>query len=140
MKSLLQTLNRTNISPPPIWLMRQAGRHLKEYNDLRSQAKTFLDLCYSPDMAVEATLQPVLRYGMDAAILFSDILVIPDALGQHVSFVPGQGPQLQPLVGRADIDQLDTSNLHAHLAPIYETIRRLKPRLPESVTLIGFAL
>ncbi len=139
MKSLLQTLNGTTNSPPPIWLMRQAGRHLKEYKDLRSQAKTFLDFCYSPDMAVEATLQPIRRYGMDAAILFSDILVIPDALGQHVSFIPGQGPLLRALNGRGDIDQLDPSNLHAHLAPIYEAIRRLRTQLPETTALIGFA-
>ncbi len=139
MKSLLQTLNGTSISPPPIWLMRQAGRHLKEYLDLRSQAGTFLDFCYSPDLAVEATLQPVRRYGMDAAILFSDILVIPDALGQSISFIPGQGPCLSPLNGRTGIDQLNPTNLHKHLAPVYESIRRLKTLLPKTTTLIGFA-
>ncbi len=139
MKTILQTLNGTPISPPPIWLMRQAGRHLEEYLNLRSRADTFLDFCYSPDMAVEATLQPIRRYGMDAAILFSDILVIPDALGQRVSFVPGQGPQLAPLNGRASIKQLDPTNLHDHLAPVYESIRRLKTLLPEATALIGFA-
>ena len=110
-----------------IWLMRQAGRHLNEYQDLRSQADTFLDFCYSADMAVEATLQPVRGYGMDAAILFSDILVIPDSLGQNVSFVPGQGPRLAPLNGRNGIDKLDPpTKLHTHLAPIYGSLRRLK--------------
>ncbi|MBN07549.1 MAG: uroporphyrinogen decarboxylase [Rhodospirillaceae bacterium] len=139
MKSLLQTLNGKIISPPPVWLMRQAGRHLPEYLNLRSQTDSFLDFCYSPDMAVEATLQPILRYGMDAAILFSDILVIPDALGQRVSFIPGHGPRLEPLDGRADINRLDPSNLHAHLAPVYAAIRRIRTRLPKTTTLIGFA-
>lgn len=139
MKSLLQALTGTPVSPPPIWLMRQAGRHLKEYQDLRSQADTFLDFCYSSDMAVEATLQPVRRYGTDAAILFSDILVIPDALGQSVSFIPGEGPRLLPLDGRTGIDRLNPANLHAHLAPVYESIRRLKMLLPDTTALIGFA-
>ncbi len=139
MKSLLQTLKGATISPPPIWLMRQAGRHLREYRDLRLHANTFLDFCYSPDMAVEATLQPVRRYGVDAAILFSDILVVPDALGQNVSFISGMGPRLEPLDGRTAIDRLDTTNLHAHLAPIYESIRRLRTQLSETTTLIGFA-
>ena len=113
MKSLLQTLNGKVISPPPVWLMRQAGKAFAGIQQFTiSRAKTFLDFCYSPDMAVEATLQPVLRYGMDAAILFSDILVIPDALGQQVSFHSRSWPQLQPLNGRADINHLDPSNLH----------------------------
>ena len=98
-----------------------------------------MDFCYSPDLAVEATLQPVRRYGMDAAILFSDILVIPDALGQSISFIPGQGPCLSPLNGRTGIDQLNPTNLHKHLAPVYESIRRLKTLLPKTTTLIGFA-
>ena len=139
MKPLLQVLARTPLSPPPIWLMRQAGRHLEEYRKLRSQAETFLDLCYTPDMAVEATLQPIRRYGMDAAILFSDILVIPDALGQKVSFVTGEGPKLPPLENRAGIDQLNPSNLHDRLTPVYETVNRLSQELPSTTTLIGFA-
>jgi len=139
MKPLLQTLAGNSVSPPPIWLMRQAGRHLEEYKALRSKAETFLDFCYTPDMAVEATLQPIRRYGMDAAILFSDILVIPDALGQNVSFVPGEGPKLPPLNGRSDIDRLDLSNLHDHLSPVYETVGRLSQELPRETALIGFA-
>ena len=85
------------LSPPPIWLMRQAGRYLPEYRALRAKAGSFLDLCYAPDMAAEVTLQPIRRYGFDAAILFSDILVVPDALGQKVEFVEGEGPRLEPV-------------------------------------------
>ena len=85
------------LSPPPIWLMRQAGRYLPEYRALRAKAGSFLDLCYAPGMAAEVTLQPIRRYGFDAAILFSDILVVPDALGQKVEFVEGEGPRLEPI-------------------------------------------
>ena len=138
-KPILQALNGKSISPPPVWLMRQAGRHLREYKELRLSTNNFLDLCYSPDLAVEATLQPIHRYEMDAAILFSDILVIPDALGQKVSFINGKGPKLKPIKERVEIDRLDISNLHIHLSPVYETIRQVCKKLPKQTTLIGFA-
>src|SRR5579862_4350692 len=95
--SLERAFNRLPNTVPPIWLMRQAGRYLPEYRELRGQAETFLDFCYTPRLAVEATLQPIRRFGFDAAILFSDILVIPDALGQTVSFESGEGPRLDPI-------------------------------------------
>ena len=97
MKTLLRVFTSENIVPPPIWLMRQAGRHLEEYRILRTNAENFLSFCYTPDLAVEATLQPIRRYGLDGAILFSDILVVPDGLGQEVSFVDGDGPKLTPI-------------------------------------------
>ena len=96
-KRFLQALQGETLSPPPMWLMRQAGRYLPEYREIRSNAKNFLHFCYTPDLAVEVTLQPLRRYAFDAAILFSEILVIPDALGQNVEFVTGQGPQLEPI-------------------------------------------
>ncbi|MDQ0313729.1 uroporphyrinogen decarboxylase [Amorphus orientalis] len=125
-------------SPPPIWLMRQAGRYLPEYRELRSQSKGFLDFCYSPDLASEATLQPIRRFGFDAAIIFSDILVIPDALGQPVRFEEGVGPRLDPLALDA-LDDLDPGRLSTHLAPVYEAISRTRRALPGDTSLIGFA-
>jgi len=127
------------VARPPIWLMRQAGRYLPEYRALRQQAKSFLELCYTPDLAAEITLQPVRRYGMDAAILFSDILVITDALGGSVEFVEGQGPQLIPFRERADLARLSLADLPGHLEPVYATLRRLRRQLPPEVALIGFA-
>ena len=138
-KSLLKTLNGERQPAPPVWMMRQAGRHLAEYLELRKKAKNFLNFCYSSDMAVEATLQPVRRYGMDAAILFCDILVIPDALGQAVSFVTGEGPKLDAISDGEALPEFDEDKLHDHLAPVYETISRLSAELDDSVTLIGFA-
>jgi len=96
--ALLRVLNGERLDPPPIWIMRQAGRYLPEYRELRTRAKNFLDFCYSPALATEAVMQPLRRFPLDAAILFSDILVIPDALGRAVSFVEGEGPRLKPLV------------------------------------------
>ena len=126
------------ISPPPLWLMRQAGRYLPEYRAIRAEAGSFLEFCYNPDSTVEATLQPIRRFGFDAAIMFSDILVVPDALGQRVSFESGEGPRLTPITTASGVDDLrDTIDLD-HLAPVFETIRRLKRELPSGTPLIGF--
>lgn len=138
-KLVLQALRQHPVPRAPIWLMRQAGRYLPEYRELRRAAGSFLELCYTPDLAVEVTLQPVRRFGMDAAILFADILVVPDALGVAVEFVEGEGPKLRPVRDARAIGALDPSRLHAHLAPVYETIRRLHRALPEETALIGFA-
>ena len=138
-KKLIRTLKGETLTPPPIWLMRQAGRYLPEYRATRAQAKDFLDLCFTPDLAVEVTLQPIRRYGFDAAILFSDILVLPHALGQRVWFEEGAGPRLEPLRDAGDIARLCPGGLHDKLAPVYETLRRLRRELPQGTTLIGFA-
>lgn len=138
-KILLQALRGKETIRPPCWLMRQAGRHLSEYRELRRKARNFLDFCYTPDLAVEATLQPLRRYGVDGAILFADILVIPDALGQDVVFVEGRGPVLEPVRSIERIPGFDENKLHDHLAPIYETVSRLTREVPDGTTLIGFA-
>jgi uroporphyrinogen decarboxylase len=119
--------------------MRQAGRYLPEYREVRSQEKNFLNFCYSPDFAVEVTLQPLMRFGLDAAILFSDILVIPDALGQSVEFHEGKGPVLDPIACAKDLEQLSIEGIHDHLAGVYETVSRLSKEIPEETALIGFA-
>jgi uroporphyrinogen decarboxylase len=136
-RKIVQVLEGKTITPPPIWLMRQAGRYLPEYRETRAKAGSFLDLCYSPDHAVEVTLQPIRRYGFDAAILFSDILVIPDALKRNVRFVQGEGPQMDPL-DVSDIDLLRGDNVASHLSPVIETVGRLRRELPEETTLLGF--
>lgn len=136
-KPLLATVLGERQSRPPVWIMRQAGRYLPEYRETRTKAKTFLDLCYNPDLAVEVTLQPLRRFDLDAAILFSDILVIPDALGQSVRFETGEGPLLTPL-GVEDIGRLTPEKALDHLAPVLETVRRLRAQLPADKTLIGF--
>ena len=118
--------------------MRQAGRYLPEYRALREKAGDFLTLCFTPDLAAEVTLQPVRRFGFDAAILFSDILVIPHALGQPVRFAAGEGPQLDPIADRQALTQLSLELDHGVLAPIYETIRRVKASLAPDVALLGF--
>jgi len=138
-KPLLSALKGETVTPPPVWLMRQAGRYLPEYRDVRSRVSGFLELCYTPELAVEVTLQPIRRYGFDAAILFSDILVVPDALGQGVRFAEGEGPKLEPIRDVGDLDRLSADRLHERLAPVYETVARLCRELPEEVTLIGFA-
>lgn len=130
-------LEGQTVSPPPIWLMRQAGRYLPEYRETRAEAGSFLDLCYSPTHAVEVTLQPIRRYGFDAAILFSDILVIPDALKRNVRFVQGEGPQMDPL-DVAEIAKLNPDGVVDYLAPVIETVRRLRQELPEETALLGF--
>jgi uroporphyrinogen decarboxylase len=117
--------------------MRQAGRYLPEYRKVRAEAGGFLDLCYNPDFAVEVTLQPIRRYGFDAAILFSDILVIPDALKRNVRFVQGEGPQMDP-IDPEGIDGLQVEGALDHIAPVIETVRRLRAELPPETTLLGF--
>jgi len=137
-KKLLRVLNRERVAAPPVWLMRQAGRYLPEYRALRSKVGSFLEFCYSPKLAAEATLQPIRRFGFDAAILFSDILVVPDAFGQKVSFESGNGPRLAPINDASDFDRLCETIDLAHLAPVFETIERVKEALPADVTLLGF--
>ena len=124
---------------PPIWLMRQAGRYLPEYREVRSQAGSFMRLCYTPELAAEVTLQPIRRFGFDASILFADILLIPDALGQTVEVREGIGPVLPPLAGPQAVASLRREGLHDHLAPVYETVKILRRELPSDVALIGFA-
>ncbi len=119
--------------------MRQAGRYLPEYREIRQNVSSFLDLCYTPDLAAEVTVQPVRRFHPDAAILFSDILVVPDALGQSVKFSEGVGPQLEPVRSVDDLASLSAENTNIHLAPVFETVRQVKAQLPEDVALIGFA-
>ncbi len=138
-KPVLAVLRGRPQAQVPIWLMRQAGRYLPEYRALRRQARNFLDFCFTPDLAVEVSLQPIRRFGLDAAILFSDILVVPHALGQRVSFEEGEGPRLEPLRGADDLARLSAEGFLDRLAPVSETLRRLKRILPPAVTLIGFA-
>jgi uroporphyrinogen decarboxylase len=138
-KSIIRALKGEDLPTTPVWLMRQAGRYLPEYREIRGNVSGFLELCYTPELAVEVTLQPIRRYGLDAAILFSDILVIPDALGQSVRFLEGEGPKLDPVRDVAGIEALSEDGLHEHLAPVYETLRGLTVELPPDVTLIGFA-
>jgi uroporphyrinogen decarboxylase len=138
-KKLLCALDGEVLSTPPFWFMRQAGRYLPEYRKVRSTTKNFLDLCYTPDLAVEVTLQPLQRLKMDAAIMFSDILVIPDALGQKVEFKEGIGPVLEPIRKVQEISKLDLHGLHDHLSPVYEIINRLSKEIPDTTSLIGFA-
>lgn len=137
-KKLLRVLSGGIEPIPPIWLMRQAGRYLPEYRELRAKAATFLDFCYTPALAAEATLQPIRRFGFDAAILFSDILVVPDAFGQKVSFETGHGPRLPPIKDADDFAALRKDIDLARLAPVFETIARVKAALPAETALIGF--
>jgi uroporphyrinogen decarboxylase len=137
LKPLLRVLAGEPLERPPWWLMRQAGRYLPEYRALRTQAEDFIGFCRNPKLAAEATLQPVRRFGMDAAILFSDILLIPRALGQTVGF-RGDGPALDPVVDDQDLAQLSFAGME-WLSPIYETVKRVCGDLPETTALIGFA-
>jgi uroporphyrinogen decarboxylase len=138
-KLLLRTLRGVHVERHPFWLMRQAGRYLPEYREKRAQAGSFLGLCFNPDLATEVTLQPIHRYGMDAAILFSDILVVPLGLGQEVSFQEGEGPKLDPIRDAAGLARLAESLDLDKLEPIYETVRRVRRELPPETALIGFA-
>lgn len=136
-RKIVDVLEGKTVSPPPIWLMRQAGRYLPEYRETRAKAGGFLDLCYTPDFAVEVTMQPIRRYAFDAAILFSDILVIPDAIGRNVRFEESRGPLLDP-IDEDGIKALTGVELGTHLDPVYETVKRLRRELPEETTLLGF--
>ena len=139
-KPILRALAGEVLPVPPIWMMRQAGRYLPEYLATRAEAGDFLSLCYSPDLATEVTLQPIRRFGFDAAILFADILLVPQALGVNLWFETGEGPRLTPVTTERDMAGLKPADaIHTRLAPIYETVRRLSEALPRETTLIGFA-
>ncbi|WP_074062985.1 MULTISPECIES: uroporphyrinogen decarboxylase [Rhizobium] len=136
-RKIMRVLDGETLSPPPVWLMRQAGRYLPEYRQTRAKAGSFLDLCYSPEHAVEVTLQPIRRYGFDAAILFSDILVIPDAMKRNVRFTEGHGPEMDP-IDEDGISRLEVDGVIDYLKPVFETVRRLRAELPGETTLLGF--
>ena len=139
-KTILRALAGETQPVPPIWMMRQAGRYLPEYRATRAQAGDFLSLCYNSELAAEVTLQPIRRYGFDAAIMFADILLIPQALGADLWFVTGEGPRLSTVTKEADFNRLKPANeTDATLNPIYETLRILSRALPAETTLIGFA-
>ena len=137
-KPLLEVLHGKRQAIPPVWMMRQAGRYLPEYRAVREKAGSFLKLCFNPELAAEVTLQPVRRFGFDAAILFSDILVIPLALGRKVEFQAGEGPKLDSLPDSKTLADLHDAVDGKVLAPIYETVRRVKAALDDKTTLIGF--
>ncbi|PZX45667.1 uroporphyrinogen decarboxylase [Roseinatronobacter thiooxidans] len=139
-KTILRALAGETLPTPPIWMMRQAGRYLPEYKATRAQAGDFLSLCYNPELAAEVTLQPIRRYGFDAAILFADILLIPQALGADLWFVTGEGPRLSTLNDMAGVEALKpVEAIHDTLSPVYETVKILSRELPAETTLIGFA-
>ena len=139
-KLILRALAGETLPVPPVWLMRQAGRYLPEYRATRAKAGDFLSLCYNPDLAAEVTLQPIRRYGFDAAILFADILLVPQALGADLWFVTGEGPRLSTIEGPDGLAALKpVEAIHDTLSPVYETVRILTRELPSETTLIGFA-
>ncbi|WBU65146.1 uroporphyrinogen decarboxylase [Paracoccus aerodenitrificans] len=139
-KTILRALAGETLPTPPIWMMRQAGRYLPEYRATRAQAGDFLSLCYTPDLAAEVTLQPIRRFGFDAAILFADILLVPQALGADLWFVTGEGPRLSTITDASAVQALKPADaVHDRLSPIYETLRILSRELPSETTLIGFA-
>ncbi len=137
-KSILDVLDHRQRIPPPVWLMRQAGRYLPEYRAVREKAGDFLRLCFTPELAAEVTMQPIRRFGFDAAILFSDILVVPHALGQPVRYTVGEGPQLDAIADRAGLQRLKAELDQEALGPIYETIRKVKASLDPRIALLGF--
>ncbi|MEM7746037.1 MAG: uroporphyrinogen decarboxylase [Pseudomonadota bacterium] len=140
MKKLLSVIAGEAHDVPPVWLMRQAGRYLPEYRETRKQAGSFLDLCYNPELAEEVTLQPIRRYGFDAAILFADILLVPQALGMDLRFVEGEGPRMDWPKGTPDLGALKpVDEIDETVGPVYETVARLSKSLPQETTLIGFA-
>ena len=139
-KTILRALKGEVLPTPPVWMMRQAGRYLPEYRATRAQAGDFLSLCYNPELAAEVTLQPIRRFGFDAAILFADILLLPQALGADLWFETGEGPRLSTITGADGLAQLKgTDDIHDKLGSIYETVRILSRELPKETTLIGFA-
>lgn len=139
-KLIMRALAGETLPTPPVWMMRQAGRYLPEYRETRAQAGGFLDLCYNPELAAEVTLQPIRRYGFDAAILFADILLIPQALGVDLWFVTGEGPRLSQVTNATEVAALKpVEAIHETLSPVYETVRLLRAALPAETTLIGFA-
>jgi uroporphyrinogen decarboxylase len=135
---LISALKGNTIAPPPIWLMRQAGRYLPEYREVRREVGSFLDLCRTPRLAAEVTLQPLRRFDLDAAIVFSDILIVPYALGQKVEFVEAEGPRLEPVRGPKDLMRLDGKAAENRLDPVYETLQLVVAELPAGVPVIGF--
>jgi uroporphyrinogen decarboxylase len=138
-KPLLRALRGEALTPPPWWLMRQAGRYLPEYRAIRAKARDFVELCLNPALAAELTLQPVRRYGMDAAILFSDIPLLPHALGQGLTYREGEGPVLEPIENYTSIARLDLRRVIPRLEPVFEAICRVAAALSAETTLIGFA-
>ena len=138
-KRMLRALQGEVTDRPPFWFMRQAGRYLPEYRAIREEVGGFLELCYNPELATEVTLQPIRRFGMDAAILFADILLVCDALGQGLSYQEGEGPVLEPIRKVEDIARLDAARCEEVLSPVYETVKQVRAGLPEETTLIGFA-
>ena len=137
--ALIEALNGSVAERPPIWLMRQAGRYLPEYRATRAEAGSFVDLCLNPELACEVTLQPIRRYGFDAAILFSDILIVPYGLGRRLEFQEGRGPVLDPLEDASALEDFDADAFNARIGNVYETVSRLREALPPDVALIGFA-
>jgi uroporphyrinogen decarboxylase len=137
-KPILDVLAGQRQPVPPVWFMRQAGRYLPEYRELRERAGSFLNLCFTPELAAEVTLQPIRRFGFDAAIIFSDILVVPHALGRNVRFEAGEGPRLDPLPDAAALNKLSDEADNTIFEPVYETVRRVKRALPQGVALLGF--
>jgi uroporphyrinogen decarboxylase len=138
-KPLLRVLAGETLSPPPWWLMRQAGRYLPEYREIRRRAPDFIELCLTPSLATELTLQPIRRFGMDAAILFSDILLLPHAMGQALVYRESEGPVLDAVSDGAGLAQLNAENAVTRLAPVFETVRRVRSALGPGTALIGFA-
>ncbi len=139
-KLMIRALAGEVLPVPPVWMMRQAGRYLPEYRAVRADAGSFLDLCYNPDFAAEVTLQPIRRYGFDAAIIFADILLVPQALGADLTFVQGEGPRLSTVTSAEDFARLGpVEAVHDTLGPVYETVRRVAGALPKETALIGFA-
>ena len=139
-KTILRALKGEVLPTPPIWMMRQAGRYLPEYRATRAKAGDFLSLCYNPELAAEVTLQPIRRYGFDAAILFADILLLPQALGPKLWFEGGEGPRMETTTTIGQVNALKpTEAIHDTLSPVYDTVRILARELPRDITLIGFA-